>query len=196
MANSTSKPMTIRTTDERKEEFKRAYEASGATTQHEFLGMLLQRILTPDEIKETSTYPEAIESALNLTQEETEELLKSTFEASEANTMEEFLDNLIQKFNKPEKVIEPIQETENVQARIEPNEMLLSLTPVQVYAIRETVLSAGFAEDQNEIIDSLNYKKPGNYYYGQISEPDFESLWVRNIVFADGMTPEEKRNGH
>lgn len=192
MANSTSKPMTVRTTDERKEDFKRIYEASGATSQHEFLGMLLQRFLAPKEINGIATNPKAIESAPNLSPEETQEILKSTFEASESNTMEEFLDNLIQKFNKPEKVIEPIEETESVKARIEPNEILLSLTPAQLYALRETVLTEGFAETQNEIIDSLNYKKPGNYYYGQISEADFELLWVRNIVFTDSTTPEEK----
>jgi len=192
MANSTSKPMTVRTTDERKEEFKRTYEASGAASQHDFLGMLLQKFLTPDEIKEIATNPETIESKLNLTPEETEAILKSTFEASEVVTMEEFLDNLIQKFNKPEKVIETLEEPEINHTQIEPNEILLNLTPVQMHAIRETVLTEGFAESQNKINDSWNYKKRENYYSGQISEPDFELLWVRNIVLTDEMPVDQK----
>lgn len=192
MANSTSKPMTIRTTEDRAADFRRTFEESGATSKHEFLGMLLQKFLAPDEIKEIATNPEAIESKLNLTPEETEVILKSTFEASEVNTMEEFLDNLIQKFNKPEKVIEAIEETEAVNTPILPNEILLNLSPVQLYAIRETVLSEGFAESQNKINDSWNYKKSENYYSGQISEPDFELLWVRNIVLTDEMPGDQK----
>ena len=192
MANSTSKPMTVRTTDERKEEFKRTYEASGAVSQHDFLGMLLKKFLAPDDIKEIATNPETIETALNLTPEETEEVLKSVFEASEVLTMEEFLDNLIQKFNKPEKVNEAIEETEAVKTPILPNEILLNLSPVQLYAIRETVLTEGFAETQNEIIDSLNPENKPFLYFGNLFEPEIQSLWIRNIVLTDDLPEDEK----
>jgi len=192
MANSTSKPMTVRTTDERKVDFKHTYEVSGATSHHEFLGMLLQRFLAPNEINGIATNPEVIESAPNLTPEETEELLKSTFEASEVVTMEEFLDNLIQKFNKPEKVIETVEEIEPIQTQLKPNEILLNLTPAQFYAIRETVLSKNFASDQNAAID---VKIKGDFYSGSILlRPEFKPLFIRNIVLIDEMSADEKEN--
>jgi hypothetical protein len=192
MVNSTSKPMTLRTSEEIRENFKRTYEASGATSQNEFLGMLLKRWITPDEIKEMATNSEAIEFLPNLSLEETQEILKSSFEASKADTMEAFLDNLIQNFSKPEKVADPDPEPESTSIELQPNEILISLTPAQLYAIRETVLTEGFAEAQNKIIDSWNYKKQGNWYSGLISEPEFEPLWVRNEPINEGMSTEQK----
>ncbi len=187
MTNSKSKPMTVRTSEEIRENFKLTYEASGATSQNDFLGKLLHKWNNPENVIQLDVEPQ-----LSLSPEETNEAIKASFEASEANSMDEFLDNLLQNFNKPEKVIEPIEEPENVQTLIEPNEILLSLSPAQMYALHETVSTEGFAETQNEIIDSLNYKKPENKYYGQISEPVFELLWIRNIVLTDGMTQEQK----
>ena len=191
MENVKTRPMTFRTSEEIREDFKCTYEESGATSQNEFLGMLLKKWLEPKEINKITSADEPIEIPSILTPEETQSILKSSFEASEATSIDEFLDILIQKFNKVEIVHET--KSEPTLKELKENQILISLTPAQNFAIRETVLSdSNFAEIQNKIIDSWNYKKRENYYSGLISEPEFETLWVRNKPMNEKMLPEQK----
>lgn len=191
MENVKTRPMTFRTSEEIRDDFKRTYEESGATSQNEFLGMLLKKWIEPKEINGVPSIAEPIEIPSILTPEETQIILESAFEASDASSIDEFLDILIQKFNKVEIVHET--KSEPTLKELKENQILISLTPAQNFAIRETVLSdSNFAEIQNKIIDSWNYKKPGNYYSGLISEPEFESLWVRNKPMNEKMLPEQK----
>lgn len=99
MANSTSKPMTVRTTEQVREDFKRTYEESGATSQNEFLWMLLKKWVEPKEINKIPSDSKPIEIPSILTPEETQTILESSFEASEASSIDEFLDLLLLKFN-------------------------------------------------------------------------------------------------
>lgn len=129
------------------------------------------------------------------TNSETKEFYKSLFDGSGANSQGEFLQRMCEKFNSPEKTIEPEIRTLTVEKTLQPNELLLSLTPAQMYALRETVLSAdNFAQEQNEIIDSLKEGNKPFMYFGSLFEPEFQSIWVRNIILTKAMTAEQKEN--
>ncbi|MEI7527169.1 MAG: hypothetical protein WCJ95_22655, partial [Mariniphaga sp.] len=76
----------------------------------------------------------------------------------------------------------------------ESNEMILSLTPAQFFAINQTILSEGFEATQNEILDSLTPENKPFFYFGNLYDEDFQTLWVRNIVRTKEMTESEKEN--
>lgn len=191
MENTKTRPMTFRTSEEIRDDFKRTYEESGATSQNEFLGMLLKKWFEPKEIIGIQPTSEPIEIPSIQTMEEAQEVLKSSFEASDASSIDEFLDNLIQKFNKHEIARE--SESGPTPEDLKENQIIVSLTKAQNFAIRQTVLSdPNFAEIQNKTIDSWNYKKPENYYSGLISEPEFEPLWVRHEPISEEMSAEQR----
>lgn len=129
------------------------------------------------------------------TNSETKEFFKSLFDGSGANTQGEFFERMLEKMYAPEKKVEPQIRTLTVEKTLQPNELLLSLTPAQMYALRETVLSAdNFAQEQNEIIDSLKAGNKPFMYFGSLFEPEFQSIWVKNIIPTKAMTPEQKEN--
>ena len=202
MPNSTSKPMTIRPSIKTIEVFRNLFEESGANSQGEFLEKLCEKWITPvmsnildanPVTTETQLQPD--EKLLGLSQEETNEFL-TLFQSSGVSTISEFLKSLFEKWVTPEKVIEPepepvlLQEPQLIQPQLQDNEILLSLTPAQLYALRETVLSKRFAESQNEIIDE---KYKNEFYSGELRyTAEFKSLCIRNIVMTDEMPDEEK----
>lgn len=129
------------------------------------------------------------------TNKETKEFFNSLFEGSGANSHGEFFQRMCEQMNTPEKTIEPEIRHVTVEKQLQANEILVNLTPAQMYAIRETVLSSdNFAQEQNEIIESLKAGNKPFMYFGSLFEPEFQLLWVRNIVLTKVMTPEQKEN--
>ena len=181
--------MTVRTTEEVKADFKRKYEDSGAPSHHEFFKMLLKKYDVPEVIETPIVESEPEIQPLKPSPDEMAKYLKESFEASEEETIA-LMDILMQNFNIPKEEIKPEEEPEIIQPQLQPNEIVLSLSPAQMYALRETVSNEGFAEDQNEVIDQ-KYK---NEFYSGYPNPELKPLFVRNTVLNDDMTSDEKEN--
>lgn len=128
------------------------------------------------------------------TSAETKDWFKTSFEASNANSQGDFLQKLLERYNEDEPKPEPIIQTVTVNQELKPNELLLSLTPAQLFALRGTVMSfPNYAERQNEIIDSLKGKRPF-LYSGNLFDPEFRNILVRNIPITKTMTEPEREN--
>ncbi len=125
---------------------------------------------------------------------ESKDWFRESFEASGANSQGEFITQLLEKWNAAEPPSNPEIKTVTVEKELQPNEIIVSLTPAQMFALRGTVLTfPDFAERQNEIIDSLNGSKPF-LYFGNLYDPEFKKLWIRNIVITKTMSEPEKEN--
>lgn len=127
---------------------------------------------------------------------ETKEFFDSLVQGSGANSNGEYFQRMCETMNMPEQHIEPEIRTVTIERPIEkqlqPNEILLSLNPQQMFAIRQTVLSSSnFAQEQNEIIDSLKTGSKPFLYMGSLFDPELQSLWMRNIVILKTMSPEQ-----
>lgn len=114
------------------------------------------------------------------------------YENSLANSQGEFAQLLLDKWNSEDPA--PKTEIQTVEKQLEPNQVIINLTPAQLFAIRSNVTSSPhFAEKQNKIIDSLNGGRPF-LYFGNLYDPEFKNLWVRNIPVTKEMTEEQKEN--
>jgi hypothetical protein len=124
--------------------------------------------------------------------QETIEYFNSTFDASGANSKGEFIIKLLENYNSAPQ--EPEVKTITVEKELQQNQLLIELHPAQLFALRQHVLSyPDFAEKQNEIIDSMKGDRP-YMYFGNLFEPEFQKLWVRNIPITKTMTEDEKEN--
>ena len=75
---------------------------------------------------------------------------------------------------------QPVVKTEFIERQLQQSEILLSLQPAHLYALRGTVTSfANFAECQNEIIDFLKGDRPFKYS-GNLFDPEFQKLVIKN----------------
>lgn len=137
--------------------------------------------------------PRAVLGTITLrTSNETKDWFRNSFESSDANSQGDFLQKLLEKWNAPEPHHEPSVQTVVIERNLQPHEFILSLTPVQLFALKNTVTSyAGFAEEQNQIIESLKGDPPF-MYFGNLYDPAFANVWVKNIPILNTMTPEEK----
>lgn len=121
------------------------------------------------------------------------EYFNRSFEASACNSQGDFVRKMLDKWNEPEIIVDPEIRHVTVEKQLQANEIILSLSPAEIYAMRVMVsTSDNFAQEQNEIIDSLKTENKPFLYFGSIFEPEFQSLWVRNIVVTKMMTPEQK----
>ena len=120
------------------------------------------------------------------------EYINNSFDASGANSKGEYIVKAVEFFNNSP--LEPEVKTITIEKEkeLQSDELLLKLNPAQMYAIRGHVLSfPDFAEQQNEVIDSLKGKRPF-LYGGYLYEPEFQALWVRNIPIVKNMSEAEK----
>lgn len=132
--------------------------------------------------------------------QETKDQFDFLFEESGSNSKGEFLATLLTRYENPprpkaiEKIVEvekPVEvvKTVEVEKSIGDDQLLLTLSDPEFFALRETVLSStDFAEKQNEIIDSLSPEnKP--LFGGRITHsPELYSLWVRNRPISKKMS--------
>lgn len=120
------------------------------------------------------------------------EYFNSTFDASGANSKGEFIIKLLENYNSAPQ--EPEVKTITIEKELQQNQLLIELNPAQLFAIRQHVLSyPDFAEKQNQIIDSLKGDRPF-MYFGNLYEPEFQKLWIRNIPITKTMAEDEKEN--
>lgn len=117
------------------------------------------------------------------------------FEASGASSRGEYYVGLVNFKNaQPEApaTIE-VERIVEVARKHDTNEISLILSPAQMFALRNTVLSTSdFAQEQNRVIDNLSTGKRPFMYFGSLFEPEFQSLWIRNKVVTDKTPAEEK----
>ncbi|MDB4582944.1 hypothetical protein N9164_07325 [Draconibacterium sp.] len=121
----------------------------------------------------------------------TNEKFETAFENSNADSKGEYLDSILEQVLNYKPTTE-IQEVEvEVEKKLESNQILVSLTPAQMFALKEHISAVpDYAEKQNEIIDLLSEGKP-LFSFSKLYEPEFQELWVRNIVLTEEMSEAE-----
>lgn len=131
---------------------------------------------------------------LKMSQEDIE-WWNDTFSVSNANSQGDFAHKLLERYNTEEQTApEPEVITVFADKELQENEIILSLTPAQLYALRGTVTSfPDYAERQNEIIDSLKGNAPF-LYSGHLFDPEFKNIFVRNIPIKKDMPEADKQN--
>jgi hypothetical protein len=115
---------------------------------------------------------------------------EAAFEESNFDSKGEYFESIFDKANKDEPTVE-IEEVE-VEKKLEPNQLLISLTPAQHFILREHVTrDPNFAQEQNRVIDKLANKP----WWGSNDayKPEFQELWVRSIELAEEMEETEKK---
>lgn len=124
---------------------------------------------------------------------EVNEKFETAFEESNFDSKGEYLESLVDQANNDEPTVE-VEEVEiEVEKKLEPNQLLLSLTPAQQFILREHVTrNPEFAKEQNRMIDKLS-NKPW-YATSDIYKPEFQELWVRNIELNENMEESEKED--
>jgi preprotein translocase subunit SecA len=138
----------------------------------------------------------------------TKEQFDYLFEESGANSKGEFFSMLLDRYENPpkskptEKVVEvekPVEVVKTVEVEklvevekaLEANQLLLTLSEAELFALRETVLSfSDFAERQNEVIDSFRR----NTWIGSSRQysPEIEQLWRHFEPISETTTDEER----
>ncbi len=126
------------------------------------------------------------------TSADTKDWFKNSFEASNANSQGDFLQKLLEKWNEDEHTPEPLIQTVTIEKDLQENQILMSLNPAQLFALRGTVTFPNFAELQNEIIETLKNGERPFMSFSRLFEPEFNNLWIRNIVISKTMTEAEK----
>ena len=135
--------------------------------------------------------------------QDTKELFDTLFEESGANSKGEFVSMLLDRYENPpienpiEKIIEvekpiEVEKLVEVEKQLQANQLLLTLSDAELFALRETVLSfSDFAERQNKLIDLLlPENKP--FIGGRVMySPEIFALWVRNRPISKKMNETE-----
>ena len=118
------------------------------------------------------------------------ELLNDLFELSGSSSKGEFIRRMCEKWNSDDP--QPVVKTEFIDRQLQQNEILLSLNPAHLFALRGIVTSfPNFAERQNEIIDSVKGKRPF-FYSGNLFDPEFQNIFVRNIPIKKEMSEADR----
>ncbi len=122
---------------------------------------------------------------------EVNDKFETAFEESNFDSKGEFIESLIDKGNNDEPTVE-IEEIEiEVEKKLNPNQLLITLTPPQMFALHEHVTrTPDFAQNQNLLIGKLE-KKPW-WASSEIYCPALRDLWVRNIELTEKMDESEK----
>jgi len=149
-----------------------AFERSGAFTKDEFLRKMINN-------ENEKTLPE-VKSL-------TEPIIpEPVIEITEPEVFKPLVIEVEQEVLKPQlKEIEP---------KLERNEILISLNPEQLFALRETVLSSEhFASEQNKKIDGYSNEK-GRFYSETIYDLEFSGIWVRYQEMTKYITEDQKES--
>ena len=123
------------------------------------------------------------------------ELLNDLFELSGASSKGEFIRRMCEKWNSEDPEI--VVKTEFIDRELQSDEILLKLNPAHLFALRGTVISLPlFAERQNEneIIDSVKGKRPF-MYSGNLFDPAFQNIFIRNIPIKKEMSEPDREKG-
>lgn len=122
---------------------------------------------------------------------EVDQKFETAFQESNFDSKGEFIEYLIDKALNDEPTVEIEEVKVEVEKKLEPNQLLFTLTPAQMFALREYVTrSPEFVLNQNKIIDKLAVKPwwaSSDLYIAELQE-----LWVRNIEPSEKMEESEK----
>ena len=140
----------------------------------------------------------------------TRELFEQYFEESGSNSKGEFIALLLDRYDNPpvgkptEKIVEvekpfevvktvEVEKLVEVEKALEANQLLLTLSDADLFALRETVLSfSDFAERQNKVIDSFAPENKTWFDSGHVYSPEFYQLWRHFEPIIETMTDEER----
>ena len=138
----------------------------------------------------------------------TKELFDQIFEESGSNSKGEFIALLLDRYDNPpagktieknvevekpvevEKVVE-VEKLVEVEKQLQANQLILSLSDAELFALRETLLSFNdFAERQNKVIDSFGRKSwiGSTRHYS----PEIDQLWRHFEPIGEDMTDQER----
>jgi hypothetical protein len=142
--------------------------------------------------------------------QDTKDFFDALFNESGANSKGEFMAILLDRYENPpksnpiEKIVEvekpveviktiEVEKLVEVEKQLQANQLLLSLSDAQLFALRETVLSFNdFAERQNEIIDSFAPENKAWFMPRDWYSPEIYQLWGRFEPIGDNMTDGER----
>ncbi|MCL6103933.1 MAG: hypothetical protein M1292_15870 [Bacteroidetes bacterium] len=136
----------------------------------------------------------------------TKEQFDYLFEESGANSKGEFMATLLDRYENPpakkpiEKIVEvekPVEVVKTVEVEVEKqlqaNQLLLTLTDAELFALRETVLSfSDFAERQNKVIDSFAPENKTWMDSRDMYNPEIYQMWRRFESISEDMTDDER----
>lgn len=140
----------------------------------------------------------------------TRELFDQIFEESGSNSKGEFIALLLDRYDNPPtgKTIEKIVEVEKpvevekvveveklveVEKQLQANQLILSLSDAELFALRETILSFNdFAERQNKVIDSFAPENKTWMDSRDMYNPEIYQMWRRFEPICEDMTDQER----
>lgn len=141
--------------------------------------------------------------------QDTKDFFDALFNESGANSKGEFVAILLDRFENPpkskptEKIVEvekpvevvktvEVEKLVEVEKQLQANQLLLTLSDPELFALRETVLSfSDFAERQNKMIDSLSPENKPFIGRRVMYSPEIFALWVRNQPISEKMNEAE-----
>lgn len=142
--------------------------------------------------------------------QDTKDFFDALFNESGTNSKGEFIATLLDRYENPpvrkqvEKIVEiekpvevvktvEVEKLVEVEKQLQPNQLLLTLSDAELFALRETVLSfSDFAERQNKIIDSLSPEHDSIFAERHLHSPEIHQLWRRFEPISENMTDEER----
>ena len=100
----------------------------------------------------------------------------------------------IEKIVEVEKPVEVVKTVEvEVEKQLQANQLLLTLTDAELFALRETVLSfSDFAERQNKVIDSFAPENKTWMDSRDMYNPEIYQMWRRFESISEDMTDDER----
>lgn len=157
------------------------FERSGAFTKDEFLKKLLKKPNEKPLEPEQTLNVENQTPAQDNPEKQTDEPLPFQGNQKPAQSASEPI------ITKPV-VIE-------IEPKLERNEILISLNPEQLFALRETVLSSeDFAAEHNILIDDLLSNNKPFLYFGKLYDTEFQGIWIKYQEITRYMTEEQKEH--
>lgn len=142
--------------------------------------------------------------------QDTKDFFDALFNESGANSKGEFMAILLDRYENPpkskptEKIIEvekPVEVVKTVEVEklvevekvLEANQLLLTLSDAELFALRETVLSfSDFAERQNKVIDLFSPENKSWFGDGRLYNPEIHQMWRRFEPISESMTDDER----
>jgi len=162
MTNLKTEALSIRVPTEAKEKFLELYDQSTVGSKSKFFQKLM------DKYNEKSKEPII---------EDIEQLPLPHEEKIEDNVIEDLTEvnePILEDIEDP--VIENLSE-EKSEIESEDIEVTLKLTPVQAFALRETILNEGFAQEVNRVVFKVDNAKDTSFFGNSLYSGDYKGIF-------------------
>ena len=167
MENVKTETLSLRIPADLKTEFLEIFNQSDVKTKPELFKELLKKYKEPvpgevEEVQETDIPPSAGREEITETKDEHP---AETEEEVSKETQEEM----------PGEITEKIVEESREPAELE---ISVKLNPIQVFAIRETILNEGFKETVNKLIDKVDNAKDTSFFGNSLYSGAFKGVFT------------------